>query len=80
MKNFTGQPHEKIKPVIKPKQDKCLFCAGPLLVANYKDSVKYRDHITGLYRSAAHNECNFKLKLDPKKVQIPVIFHNLGEL
>ena len=77
MKNFTGQPHEKIKPVIKPKQDKCLFCAGPLLIANYKDSVKDHDHITGLYRDAAHNECNFKLRLDPKKVQIPVIFHNL---
>ena len=47
-------------------------------MANYKDSVKDHDHITGLYRGAAHNECNFKLRLDPKKVQIPVIFHNLG--
>jgi len=27
----------------------------------------------------AHNECNFKLKLDPKKVQLPVIIHNLGD-
>ena len=66
MKKFTGQPREKIKPIIKPKQDKCFFCAGPLLVANYKDSVKDHDHITGLYRGAAHNECNFKLRLDPK--------------
>ena len=40
--------------------------------------MKDHDHITGLYRGAAHNECNFKLRLDPKKVQIPVIFLNLG--
>jgi len=34
MKKFTGRPHEKIKPAIKPKQDKCIYCAGPLIVAN----------------------------------------------
>ena len=78
MKKFTGQPHEKIKPIIKPKQENCFFCKRPLLVENYKDSVKDHDHITGIYRGAAHNECNFKLKLNPKKVQIPVIIHNLG--
>ena len=77
MKKFAGKPHEKIKPLLKPKQEKCVFCARPLLVANYKDSVKDHDHITGLYRGAAHNECNFKLKLDSKKVQILVIFHNM---
>ena len=62
---------------MKPKQEKCYFCARPLFVANYKDSVKDHDHITGLYRGAAHNECNFKLRLDPKKVQIPIILHNM---
>ena len=77
MKKFTGKPHEKIKPLMKPKQEKCFFCARPLLVANYKDSVKDHDHITGKYRGAAHNECNFKLRLDPKKVQIPIILHNM---
>ena len=78
MKKITSKPHEKIKPLMKPQQEKCFFCAGPLFVANYKDSVKDHDHITELNRGAAHNECNFKLKLDPKKVQIPVIIHNLG--
>ena len=77
MKKFVGKPHEKIKPLMKPKQDKCFFCARPLLVANYKDSVKDHDHFTGKYRGAAHNKCNFKLKLESKKVQIPVVFHNM---
>ena len=48
-----------------------------LLVPNFKDSVKDHDHMTGKYRGAAHNECNFKLKLNPKTMPIPVIFHNL---
>ena len=42
-----------------------------------KDSVSDHDHMTGKYRGAAHNECNFKLKLNPKTAPIPVIFHNL---
>ena len=44
---------------------------------NFKDSVRDHDHMTGKYRGAAHNECNFKLKLNPKTTPIPVIFHNL---
>ena len=58
-------------------QETCLFCADPLLVPNFKDSVKDHDHMTGKYRGAAHNECNFRLKLNPKTMPIPVIFHNL---
>ena len=26
---------------------------------------------------SAHQECNLKLKLDMKKMKIPVVFHNL---
>ena len=33
--------------------------------------------MTGKYRGAAHDECNFKLKLNAKTMPIPVIFHNL---
>ena len=58
-------------------QETGLFCADPLLVSNFKDSVRDHDHMTGKYRGAAHNECNFKLKLNPKTMPIPVIFHNL---
>ena len=33
--------------------------------------------MTGRYRGTAHNNCNFKLKLNAKTVPIPVFFHNL---
>ena len=39
------------------------FCADQLLVPNFKDSVRDHDRMTGKYRGAAHNECNFKLKV-----------------
>ena len=82
MKSFTGlqrerQPKDAIDQWIANTQDTCLFCADPLLVANFKDLVKDHDHMTGKYRGAAHNECNFKLKLNAKTAPIPVIFHNL---
>ena len=44
---------------------------------NFKDSVRDHDHMTGKYRGAAHSDCNFKLKLNPKTMPIPVIFHTL---
>ena len=82
MKSFTGprrerQPKDEINQWIANTQETCLFCADPLLVANFKDSVKDHDQITGKYRGAAHNQCNFKLKLNAKTVPIPVIFHNM---
>ena len=41
--------------------------------------IRVRDHchITGKYRGSAHQKCNLKLKVDPDKIKIPVIFHNL---
>ena len=41
--------------------------------------VRVRDHchITGKYRGSAHQDCNLKLRLNPEKIKIPVIFHNL---
>ena len=46
-------------------------------MANYKDSVRDHDHLTGRYQGAAHNDCNFKLKMNPKTAPNPVFFHNL---
>ena len=71
------KPKDYIDNWIKINQETCLFCADPLLVPNFKDSVKDHDHMTGKYRGAAHNECNLKLKLNLKTTPIPVIFHNL---
>ena len=41
--------------------------------------IRVRDHchITGKYRGSAHQECNLKLRINPKERKIPVIFHNL---
>ena len=71
------RPKDTIDQWIANTQETCLFCAEPLLVPNFKDSVRDHDHMTGKYRGAAHNECNFKLKLNSKTTPIPVIFHNL---
>ena len=71
------QLKDEIDKWIARTQETCLFCAEPLLVTNFKDSVRDHDHMTGKYRGAAHNECNFKLKLNAKTVPIPVVFHNL---
>ncbi len=71
------KPKDKIDQWIANNQETCLFCAEPLLVRNFKDSVRDHDHITGRYRGAAHNDCNFKLKMNAKTTPIPVFFHNL---
>ena len=39
--------------------------------------VKYYQPITRKFIGSAHNECNLKLQIDPNKIKIPVIFHNL---
>ena len=39
--------------------------------------VRDHCHITGKYRGSAHQECNLKLRINPKEIKIPVIFHNL---
>ena len=71
------KPKDAIDRWIAINQETCLFCSDPLLVPNFKDSVRDHDHMTGRYRGAAHNECNVKLKLNPKTMPIPVFFHNL---
>ena len=56
-------------------EQKCHICDE-----SYKDKdVRVRDHchITGKYRGSAHQDCNLKLRIDPEKIKIPVIFHNL---
>lgn len=50
----------------------CHICKLPLLIT---DKVADHDHITGLYRGAAHSKCNLLYKVCPF---VPVIFHNLA--
>jgi len=33
--------------------------------------------MTGLYRGPAHSICNLQLRINPKRVRIPIVFHNL---
>ena len=68
---------DEVDTWITKSQVDCLFCAEPFLRSNYKDSVKDHCHITGKYRGAAYNACNLKLRINPKTVPIPVVFHNL---
>ena len=70
------KPDQKDKYKAKQQTD-CYLCKKPLLQKNYRDAVKDHCHLTGKYRGAAHNECNLKLRINPKTDQIPVVFHNL---
>ena len=66
------------KDQLKAKtQENCMFCGNPLLQKNFRDAVKDHCHITGRYRGAAHNNCNVKLRINPKTTPIPVVFLNL---
>ena len=72
-----GKERDKIDQWIANNQETCLFCAEPFLKQNHKDSVKDHCHITGIYRGAAHNSFNLKMRLKSKTVPIPVVLHNL---
>ena len=71
------------KPLKMTKEDKKKFQKAEechICDKKYTDKdIRVRDHchITGKYRGSAHQECNLQLKLNPEKVKIPVIFHNL---
>ena len=41
------KPKDAIDQWITINQETCLFCADPLLVPNFKDSVRDHDHMTG---------------------------------
>ena len=70
------KPEQKDRQKAKQQTD-CYLCKKPLLQKNFRDAVKDHCHITGKYRGAAHNQCNLKLRINPKTDQIPVVFHNL---
>ena len=57
------------------KAIKCHIC--DLNYTNKDKRVRDHCHITGKFRGSAHQDCNLKLKINPDKIKIPVIFHNL---
>ena len=71
------------KPLIMTKKDEKQFKkAEECHICNKKytnKDIRVRDHchITGKYRGSAHQDCNLQLRLNPDKIKIPVIFHNL---
>ena len=76
---ITAQQEQELRTA-----DNCYLCKQPLGA----DRVRDHCHMTGLYRGAAHGECNLKLKYrcrasstDGKKrfrgYMVPVVFHNL---
>ena len=54
----------------------CSICAKPFKSADKKD--RDHNHLTGEYRDPAHNTCNLNYRIDPKKLKIPYIIHNLN--
>ena len=57
------------------RSNKCYICNE-----NYAEGVKpMKDHcrITGRYLGSAHDACCSKLRMNPDKIRVPVIFHNL---
>ena len=43
------------------------------------DQIKVRDHdhLNGRFRGAVHDTCNLQYRIDPKRIKVPVIIHNL---
>ena len=67
---MTKKDEEKFQ-----KAEKCHICDKKY--TNQDTKVRDHCHITGKYRGSAHQECNLELKVNPKELKIPVIFHNL---
>ena len=53
----------------------CHVCNKQYIEKDIK--VRYHCPITTKYIGSAHQECKLKLQLDPDKIKIPVLFHNL---
>ena len=53
----------------------CSICTKPFKLVDKK--VREHDHLMGEYKGPAHNTCNLNYRIDPKKVKIPCVIHNL---
>ena len=77
MKKFFNKPLKMTKEDEEEfeKAKECHICDKKYT----EKDIRVRDHchITGKYRGSAHQDCNLKLRINPKEIKIPVIFHNL---
>ena len=74
---FPQQPMTELTDVLKREHEaaeKCHICLKEFNEPNNK-KVRYHCHYTGLYRGAAHNNCNLKYRIPD---YIPIVFHNLN--
>ena len=74
---FPRQPMTKLIDVLKREHEAAEKCHICLKEFNDPRNRKVRDHChyTGLYRGAAHNNCNLKYLIPD---YIPIVFHNLS--
>ena len=70
MKRLTQEQWKEYNNAIK-----CSICTKPFKSADKK--VCDHDHLTGECRGPAHNACNLNYRIDPKKMKVPCIVHNL---
>ena len=70
---FPRQPMTELTDALKREHSAAEKCHIRLRSSD----IKARDHChyTGLYRGAAHNNCNLKYRIPD---YIPIVFHNLS--
>ena len=74
---FPRQPVRKLTDVLKREHEaaeKCHICPKEFNDSRNK-KVRVHCHYTGLYRGAAHNNCNLTYRI---LGHIPIVFHNLS--
>ena len=78
---YSLYPEQPMIPLTEVMQNEyeeassCHICMKPFDNPDKNWKVRDHCHYTGLYRGAAHNNCNLKYKI-PK--HIPIVFHNLS--
>ena len=78
---YSLYPEKPMIPLTEVMQNEyeeassCHICMKPFDNPDKNWKVRDHCHYTGLYRGAAHNNCNLKYKI-PK--HIPIVFHNLS--
>ena len=74
---FPQQPMIELTDVLKKEYKEAKSCH--ICLKQFNDpqnrNIRYHCYYTGLYRGAAHNNCNLKYRIPD---HIPIVFHNLN--